>query len=80
MKAMILLLGATLAYSCTTEKEIQSDMVDVQLVKIETVQRYPDFEQKLLTWRDRNNIDYITFEPASSEYKVGTFMKVLVRK
>ncbi|MGN6166299.1 MAG: hypothetical protein ACTHOF_17340 [Flavisolibacter sp.] len=80
MKAMILLLGVTLAYSCTTQKEIQSDMVDVQLVKIETVQRYPDVEQKLLTWRDRNNIDYITFEPISSEYKVGTFMKVLVRK
>ena len=66
---MILLLGATLAYSCATEKEIQSDIIDVQLVKIETVQRYPDLEQKLLTWRDRNNIDYITFEPAALNTK-----------
>ncbi|MGZ3838485.1 MAG: hypothetical protein ACXVMS_06335 [Flavisolibacter sp.] len=80
MKGMILWLGASLTFGCTAEKTIQTDMMDVQLVKIETVQRYPGLEQKLLTWRDRNHVDYITYEPLSADYKIGSFMKALIRR
>jgi hypothetical protein len=80
MKAMILLLGSTLAYSCATEKEFQMDVIDVKLVKVETVNRYPYAVQKLLTWRDANNIDYITFEPMNTNYPLGSLMKVMVKK
>jgi hypothetical protein len=62
------------------QREVQADLVDVELVKIETVQRYPDLEQKLLTWKDENNISYITFEPMSTNYKIGSQMKVMIRK
>ncbi len=79
MKALLVLLG-TLIYSCGAEKEVQASMVDVQLVKIDTVDRYPNHEQKLLTWRDENNINYITFEPMNNHYKLGDLMKVMVRK
>ena len=80
MKTVLLLLGTTLAFGCVTQKEVQADLIDVELVKIETVQRYPDIEQKLLTWKDGNNVNYITFEPASADYKLGAVMKVMVRK
>ena len=80
MKAMILLLGSILTYSCATEKAIEMDVIDVKLVKVETVNRYPDIEQKLLTWRDARNISYVTFEPMNSNYTVGSLMKVMVRK
>jgi hypothetical protein len=80
MKAMFLLLGYTLAYGCATQKEFQMDVIDVKLVKVETVNRYPYAEQKLLTWRDANNIDYITFEPMNTNYAIGSLMKVMVRK
>ena len=79
MKALLLLLGIII-YSCGTEKEVQASMVDVHLVKIDTVDRYPNREQKLLTWRDENNINYITFEPMNNNYKLGDLMKVMVRK
>jgi hypothetical protein len=79
MKALLLLLGTTL-FSCAMQREVQADLVDVELVKIETVQRYPDLEQKLLTWKDENNISYITFEPMSTNYKIGSQMKVMIRK
>lgn len=79
MKALFVLLGIAL-YSCGTEKEVQASMVDVQLVKIDTVDRYPNHEQKLLTWRDENNINYITFEPMNNNYKLGDSMKVMIRK
>jgi hypothetical protein len=80
MKAIILLLGSTFAYSCATQKEFQMDVIDVKLVKVETVNRYPYAEQKLLTWRDANNIDYVTFEPMNTNYPLGSLMKVMVKK
>ncbi len=80
MKAAILLLGVTLGFGCAAEKEVQADLVNVELIKIETVERYPNVEQKLLTWKDENNVKYITFQPMSADYKIGTFMKVMLRK
>jgi hypothetical protein len=80
MKTMALLIGIAFTYGCTAEKEVQMDMIDVKLVRIETVQRYPDLTQKILTWTDRNNVSYVTFEPVHVNYKIGSYMKVMVRK
>ena len=80
MKTMALLLGVAFTYGCTAEKEVQMDMIDVKLVRVETVQRYPDLTQKILTWTDRNNVSYVTFEQVHVNYKIGSYMKVMVRK
>jgi hypothetical protein len=80
MKILVLMLSGTLLYACTTEKEVQVDVIDVKLIKIETVQRYPNVRKKLLTWRDTNNIDYVTYEPVTVNYPLGTYMKVMVRR
>ena len=79
MKTVLLLFGITL-FGCAIKKEVQADLIDVELVKIETVQRYPDQEQKLLTWRDMHNVSYVTFEPMSADYKLGSVIKMIVRK
>ncbi len=80
MKTLLLMLSGTLVYACSTQKEVQVNVIDVELVKIETIQRYPDVEKKLLTWRDNNNVDYITYAPSSAKYTLGTLMKVMVRR
>jgi hypothetical protein len=78
-----LLMAATIAavfVGCAEEKQIQMNLTDVQLVKIDTIQRYPENAQKLLTWRDENNINYVTFVPLEIYYTVGARMKVMVKR
>jgi len=65
---------------CNSGKEIQMSMADVELVKIDTIQRYPNTSEKLLTWRDDNRIDYITFVPIETHYIIGARMKVMVKR
>lgn len=66
--------------SCTAEKEIQASMVDATLVKITSVNRYPNKAEKILTWRTSNNITYVTFAPATTDLAVGTKRLVLVKR
>jgi len=80
MKSILALTLSLALFSCTSEKEIQANIVDVQLVKIDTVSRFPNAMQKLLTWRSEQNVDYVTFEPINSQFRVGTRMKVMVTK
>ena len=80
MKTVITLVLVAVLFSCSVDREIQADIVDVQLVKIDTIQRYPNMKQKLLTWRSNSNIAYVTYEPMSSRFTVGSRMKVMVAK
>jgi hypothetical protein len=76
------LMAATIAVfvGCAGEKQIQMNLTDVQLVKIDTIRRYPENAQKLLTWRDENNINYVTFVSLEIYYTVGARMKVMVKR
>jgi hypothetical protein len=80
MKTLLLMLSGIMLHSCTAEKVVQVSVIDVRLVKIETVQRYPDGKKQLLTWRDVNNIDYVTYEPITAYFPLGTYMKVMIRR
>ena len=66
--------------SCSEEKEVQMNLTDVQLIKVDTIQRYPNASEKLLTWRDENHISYVTFVPLETYYPLGAKMKVMVRR
>jgi hypothetical protein len=77
------LMAATVAafiVGCTEEKEVQMNLTDVQLVKIDTIQRYPNASEKLLTWRDENQVSYVTFVPLETYYPIGARMKVMVKR
>ena len=82
MKTMIVLLLAMVALaSCYSPREIQVDIVSAQLVRIDTVFRYTnDKSQQLLTWRDNENIEYISYVPLQANYTVGTRMAVLRKR
>jgi len=80
MKTAITLILCAVFFSCSVDREIQADIVDFQLVKIDTIQRYPNMKQKLLTWRSDSNIAYVTYEPMSNGFTVGSKMKVMVTK
>jgi hypothetical protein len=82
-KTLPFLMAASLVAfitGCTAENEIQMNMADVQLVKIDTIQRYPNASEKLLTWKDENQVRYITFVPLETYYPLGARMKIMVKR
>ena len=80
MKKLIPLVAAAFLFSCAGQKEIQVNMTNVQLIRIDTLERYPYASQQVLTWRSDDHIDYITFEPINRYYLVGSKMAVLVKR
>ena len=80
MKKTLPFVLAAVFVGCGSEKEIQMNMADVELVKIDTIQRYPNASEKLLTWRTDDHINYITFAPLDAYYPLGARMKVMVKR
>ena len=76
-----ILAGATIAalYSCWSPRELQAEMVSAELVKIDTALRFSRPEQ-MLTWRDGNDVNYVTYAPMNNTYFVGSKMIVLIKK
>lgn len=76
MKTILAALGIAALSGCGSQKEIQVEMVSAKLVKIDTIYRQPH-DQKLFVWRDKNNIEYISFMPMDYSYPIGSSMIVL---
>lgn len=68
-----------LLVSCSTRREIQVELMNVQLVRVDTIYR-SDQSQKVLTWQTDNHVKYYSFEDLNLSIPVGTFMKVLVKR
>lgn len=77
MKTLLLVAACLAVVGCVTSKEINVEMVSAQLVKIDTVYRNTDQERQQLTWRDKDNIEYISFVSMNRSYPVGVIMTVL---
>jgi hypothetical protein len=81
MKAILSVMVAAMLLACGTSREIEVDFVNAELVKIDTVYRYPNTYQQVLTWRStENNIQYVSYTPLSNAYAVGSRMLVMVRR
>jgi len=81
MKATLGLMGLAILFACGASKEIEVDFVSAELVKIDTVYRYPNTYQQLLTWRStENNVQYISYTPLSNVFAIGSRMLVMVRR
>lgn len=76
MKTILVVIAFMAITGCATEKEIQVEMVQAELIKIDTVFRNPN-ERKQLTWRDQDNIQYISFIPMNQTYLLGVSMVVM---
>jgi len=80
MKAILAFAIVVILYSCSEPRELQAEMVSAELVKIDTVFRYANDPKQILTWRDDNHIDYITYAPLTNSFLVGSRMIVLVKR
>ncbi|MFL5811178.1 MAG: hypothetical protein ACJ749_16770 [Flavisolibacter sp.] len=76
---LFLSVMATLSY-CTPTTEIQMSVIDVELVKIDTVDRFRATSHLVYTWRGENKVDYVTFEPITRKYSIGSWSKVMVKR
>ena len=79
MKTILAVATIAALYSCWSPRELQAEMVSAELVKIDTAFRYSRPEQ-LLTWRDVNDVNYVTYAPLNNIFFVGSKMIVLVKK
>ena len=79
MKTILVALSCVAAIGCSSTKEIQVEMVRAELIKIDTVFRQPN-EKKQLTWRDQDNIEYISFTAMDQTYPIGIHMVVMRTK
>jgi len=80
MKTIIVLAMIIIAVpGCRTGKEIQVEFVMAKLIKIDTVQRFTEYE-KVLTWQDTDNIRYTCYLPMKKHVTVGMEMLVMRRR
>lgn len=79
-KGLPFFLAVAFIAGCSSEHEIQMNIADAELVKIDTIQRYPNATEKLLTWRTEDRINYVTFVPINSYYPLGSRIKVMVKR
>ena len=78
MKTILVLLAVIGLAGCFSRKELQVEMVSAQLVRIDTIHRYyPNEYRQQLTWRDDENVEYVSYAPMQAVYSVGTKMSVL---
>lgn len=62
-----------------TRESIQANLQEAELVKVDTVERYTNQYQQLLTWRTSDHMEYASYVPMGRKYVIGTRMSVLIR-
>jgi hypothetical protein len=80
MKVSLPTLLSVFLFACATRHEIEAEMVDASLVKIDIIYRYPNIQQKMLTWRAENHGELVTFEPLSTNISLGYRTKAMVAR
>ena len=63
--------------ACSPAREINVEVVDAQLIKVDTIFRSSDNPKQQLTWRDSDNIEYISIVSMNRTYQLGTVMNML---
>lgn len=77
MKTFLVAIVLMATASCTSVKEIQVEMIQAQLIKIDTVYRQPHQYQQQLTWKGKDNIEYVSFVAMDQVYPLGVSLFVM---
>jgi len=80
MKTILVIATVIAFYGCFGPHELQAEMVSAELIKIDTAFRFTKDPQQMLTWRDENHIDYVTYAPLRNNFLLGSRMIVLVKR
>ena len=75
LAALTFLAFTTVA--CSPAREINVEVVNAQLIKVDTIFRSSDNPKQQLTWRDSDNIEYISIVSMNRAYQLGTIMNML---
>ena len=80
MKTIIVLAMIIISVlGCRTGKDIQVEFVTARLIKIDTIQRFNEYE-KVLTWQDDDKIRYTSYLPMERRVAVGMQFLVMRRR
>lgn len=63
--------------ACSPSREINVEVIDAQLVKVDTIFRSSDNPKQQLTWRDSDNIEYVSIVSMNRFYQLGIIMSML---
>ncbi len=77
MKTIFIAMIILALCGCRIERDIQVEFLTAELIKVDTVNRYPK-DRKQLTWLDQNNIRYVSYISIDKPIAVG--VKILVMK
>jgi len=80
MKTILVIATAVAFCSCAGPRELEAEMVNAQLIRIDTAFRYANDPKQILLWRDDNNVDYITYASMNNSFLLGSRMVVLVKR
>lgn len=77
MKTILIASCLIAAAGCTSVKEVQVEMIQAQLIKIDTVYRQPNLSRQQLTWKGEDNIEYVSFVNMDQVYPLGVSLLVM---
>ncbi len=81
MRTILLLLAVAIFTGCYSSREFEVKMVNVRLVRIDTLKHYDeDRIRQLLVWKDERDLEYFSYEPLHNNFIVGTRMIVFRKK
>ncbi|HYF30699.1 MAG TPA: hypothetical protein VD993_06245 [Chitinophagaceae bacterium] len=79
MKTILAVAAIVLFCGCYSFKEMQVQMVNAELIRIDTVYRYERQEQ-VLTWRGADRTHFVSYAGMGQEFIVGSRVTVFVRR
>ncbi len=77
MKTILAVIAMVSLCGCFFPRDIQAELVDAELVKIDTVHRHSRFAQQMLTWRDNYDVNYVSYASMNERFTVGTRIPML---
>lgn len=76
---MFLVVLVVFSFGCAMHKEMEVEFTHAELVRIDTLYRYPG-QIKQLTWKDDKNTEYISVANMKDVFLIGLKMRVLRRR
>jgi hypothetical protein len=77
MKTILAGIALVLLCGCFYPRDLQAEVVSAQLIKIDTINRYQNGQQQMLTWKDEHDIHYVSYASLKETYVVGTRIPML---
>lgn len=77
MKTIAVAFAAFLFVACSAQRDVQVEMVQAQLIRVDTLYRNSGYVQ-LLTWRSDQRMQFVHYADMKARYPVGARMLVLL--